>query len=71
MLDNKKKHVEEAERAAEKESGGKINTDEHSQNLLDDYDEDIIFEWKKLIVNEMFIVSIKLMYIVEKVFTMS
>ncbi len=48
MLDNKKKHIEEAERAAEKESGGKINADEHSQNLLDDYDEDIIFEWNWL-----------------------
>ena len=43
VLDNKKKHAEEAERQEAKEHGNKINENEHSQNLLDDYDEDIIF----------------------------
>ena len=43
VLDNKRKHAEEAEKQEAKEHGNKVNQEEQSQNLLDDYDEDIIF----------------------------
>lgn len=42
VLDNKRKHVEEEEKNKEKELGF-LMTEEESQNLLDDVDEDIIF----------------------------
>lgn len=42
VLDNKKKHAEEAERIAELEEGKK-GEEVISENLLDDVDEDIIF----------------------------
>lgn len=42
VLDNKKKHAEEAEKIAELEEGKK-GEEVISENLLDDVDEDIIF----------------------------
>lgn len=42
VLDNKKKHAEEAEKIAEI-AEGKLGEKAVSNNLLDDVDEDIIF----------------------------
>lgn len=49
VLDNKKKHNEEAEAIKEKDSGAQ-HEHEESQNLLDEVDEDIIF-WTVWYVN--------------------
>ena len=43
VLENKKKHAEEEEAIAN-QGARRVNAEEHSQNLLDEFDEDIIFD---------------------------